>query len=368
MHDDHLQDSLSRMLHTRAAALPGQTDPVGATREGLAAARRRRRVAMSATAVLVVAGGAAAGGQAFGHVSSASKASAASGSALVSTTRPAAPDLEHAPIPPSVTPTYSATCGTAEKIMFSDATEYPDAARGALAGDSALTGPLLARAAGLVDGTDARVVYAGEDAATRIVVVFVNPHASTGWCGKGMQAVVFHGPAGTAAADLQAQVSRDGVVFGPNFGFTWGERNADGSMTTLVVNPSAATTLTPAGDLLGNITGVWSTLDTPDGTYLHTYAVGAPVPQMYDFPSPNDKDTADTQSFVVTAATKQAYADAAGTTPGHVVSADNGYTGDVSATAVLPAYGVQPGSFQELVRLTQLPGTEHVYWTDFVGG
>lgn len=367
MRDERFEDELSLMLRGRAASLPGQGDPVGATKQHLKSAQTRRRTALSATAVLVVAGGAVLGGQAFG-------ANTGTGHGISPAAQAAAPDSPAAAPVPITAPTldpgtryypasaYGQPCGTETKVMHSDATKYTDGLRGSLATDTTLTDALKTRATALVGGTDAKVVYAGEDAATRVVVVYINPKTSQA-CEKGMLAVVFHGPAGTAAADLKAQAST--TVFGPNFGFMWSERNADHSLTTLLLDPKNISTLQVTGDATNLTPGTTSTQSIPDGVYHHTYPAGTVIPAWYGFTAPDGRDAGNMFTFATTAPTKEAYADALGVNPSQVTDHTDPATHGIGATII--GYGVGPHSVSLLFATQRTDGLEKSYWSDFVG-
>lgn len=378
MRDSEFEDSVARMLQGRAAGLTGQGDPVGLTKQHLKSARIRRQTVGSATAVLVVAAGAALGGQAFGagHGGGAGAATAQAGPAKATT--PGAPSLPTASATPSgkVDPTeqpppiinqHGQSCGTATKVIHRNVAEYTEGLRGSLAGNSDLVDSLKSRAVTLADAADgdaAKVVYAGEDATTRIVVVFVNPK-STISCDKGMVAVVFHGPAGTAAEDLKAQVGY--AAFGPDFGFTWAERNADHSMSALVLNPAGIHTVQPGGDITGRVTTSGPAIHTSDGSYLTTYAAGATVPEFFDFQTATGAEGTSTLNLVVAASTKEAYAGAVGTTPEQVDQAP--WQNSAADGTSTHEFGVGPHSYFQLIPTAGVAkGAEAVYWANYIGG
>jgi hypothetical protein len=375
-HDDAFGGEIARMLHERAAGLVGSGDSIGATRQRLKVAHGRRRKVYTATAAFAVAGGVVLAGQLPGSGGRGGNGGAATGTAALAGTgvtsaaslQPASPVPSSQPASPRVPPPPPGpsgwhpgeSCGTSEKVINADVAKFDWGVRGSLAGDADLQDSLLARAKALVGGAAAKVAYAGEDATTRVVVVFVNPTINQG-CDKGMRAVVFHGPAGTVAGALKAQVGY--AAFGPDFGFTWAERNNDGSITELVIDPSSVRTLITGGDLSGRTSPAPGTQPTADGTLVHTYAAGAIAPSEFGFDVPGKPGAGDNfLTVAVTADTAAAFANAIGDAPGQLKKKYPGMA--------LPNYTTPDNSIYELTPTSNADtskGAEAVYWANFSG-
>ncbi|GAA1999510.1 hypothetical protein [Catenulispora subtropica] len=365
MHDDEFErpggefgDEVSRMLRDRAAHHIGRGDAVALTRKHIAVAGTRRK-AYSATAALAVVGGLVVGGQAFG---SGPGTGSGDGTSIGAAGQPGRPTTA---APPKLTPTqnpvqapaHTTTPAPLPPIDCSGLPKMPTAAdftwgaRGSLAADADLGHALVARAAALTGGKNAKLAYAGEDGSTRVAVVFVDADHAPG-CNH-LLAVVFHGPAGTAADALGVQAGVGG--YGVDYGFTWAERGTDGSMTLLAIDPPTVHSLLLAGTLDGSHTST-TNVSTEDGTLLETYPAGTPVPAWVEFGAPGTSTKGDQPgnpvSFVVAAGTREAYARAVGTSPSKVTQKSGMYVG--------------PGGTYMLNATRDVQGTEHVFWSSFI--
>ncbi|WP_370384342.1 hypothetical protein [Catenulispora sp. GAS73] len=240
-------------------------------------------------------------------------------------------------------------------MITADAAKFGWGIRGSLAGDVELRAGLLSRARALVGGTTAKVAYVGEDATTRVAVVFVNPAINKS-CDKGMLAVVFHGPTGTAASALKAQVGN--AHFGPDFGFTWAERNDDGSITELVVDPNNVRALYVGGDLSDRTSPAATVQPTTDGTLFHTYAAGTVAPSEFGFDVAGKSGAGDNfLTVVVTADTAAAFASAIGDAPDQLKGAHPG--------ATWPSFTTPRNLVYMLTKTGAEEGAEAVYWAGF---
>lgn len=353
-----LGGEVARMLQARALRHPDHTDPVGITRAHVKAAAKRRRAAATATAtaVLVVTGGAAFGVSTLG---TGHRGAPSPGSAASSTSAPTPGPAAHSSTPtypggvPSTPPTNpnvpARGCDPSVKSQAGTAAQFAWPARGSLAGDAALRNALIQRATSLTGDVNAKLAYAGEDATTRVAVVFIDP-SDHDPCGPGMRAVVFHGPKGTSADALGVQVGRG--QYADLDGFQWAQRTPDGAMTLLLIDPPTVRSLQVL-NIAGTGATDSTTGSTADGTLFHTYPAGTPFPATVNFSTPAGIG-GNQVGFVVTANTHQAFADAVGVDVGKVATGTGG--------GGIPRMEVVAGLGYELDATDNLPGTEQVFW------
>jgi hypothetical protein len=384
MKDEEFGDEVSRMLHRQAHRHPDHPDPVGMTKQHVGAARaRRRKATFGAVAVTaaVAAVGAVWGAQAFagnpgtgpagvgaattGHptpvrppssapsVTPASTASVATPSSGSSVALPNGPTSGPS-TPPTGDDVLHGCDPSATPVMTAKNFDWP--ARGTLAADGALGESLLTRATSLTGGKNAKLAYAGENSGTRIAVVFVDPQ-NDGICGPGLRAVVFHGPKGTPADQLAAQIGQG--RYGPQVGFQWSERAADGSLSLLLIEAPGIRTMRPEGILATKSAIGHPPLPSTDGTLLTSYAAGVAVPSSIDFTDPTTGvQGTEHVAPVVTAPTAEALATALATDPARLTRVDK------SAHLGI-AFTITGGPRFALVATDNVPGTEGVYWATF---
>lgn len=391
MKDEEFGDEVSRMLHRQAHRHPDHPDPVGMTKQHVGAARaRRQKATFGAVAVTaaVATVGVVWGAQAFashrgtgpagvgaattghptpvrppGSAPSATPSSISSTSSTASVATPSSSGssvaLSNGPTSgPSTPPTGDDVlhgCDpSATPVMTAENFDWP--ARGTLATDGTLGESLLTRATSLTGGKNAKLAYAGENSGTRIAVVFVDPQ-DDGVCGPGLRAVVFHGPQGTPADQLAAQIGAG--RYGPQLGFQWSERAADGSLSLLLIEPPSIRTMRPQGILATKSATTHTPIPTTDGTLLTTYAPAAAVPSSFEFTDPTTgAQGAEHVAPVVTAPTAEALATALATDPAKLTRVDK------SAHLGI-AFTITGGPRFALVATDNASGTEGVYWSTF---
>lgn len=305
MRDEELGDEISRMLRARAARHPGHGDPVGLTRRHIAAAAARRRRAYAATATLAVAGALVVGSRAFAQGPGDGSATTAPTPRTATSAAPATSAPSGAtPGPVVVTTVSPPDCAS---LHWPTAESYTWGTRGSLAGDHTLGTALVARAVSLTGGRNAKLAYAGQDASVRIAVVFVDmPQPQI--CSDTL-AVLFHGPPGTAVAALDVQAGQAFALdTGADYAFTWSERNQDGSMSLLALEPP--TTRKMYLDAFPHGGTSRTTVPTDDGTLLEKLPAGSPPPTWIAVDAPHGVSNAIPLNFAVTQDTRQAVADA----------------------------------------------------------
>ena len=127
--------------------------------------------------------------------------------------------------------------------------------------------------------------------------------------------------------------------------FSWPARGSlagDAALRSLQVLNAAGTGATSS-----------STVSTADGTFLHSYPAGTPVPACFNFTTPAGSG-GNLVGFVVAANTHQAFADAVGIEVGKVATGIGG--------AGIPRMEIVAGLGYELDATDNLPGTEYVFW------
>ena len=303
MSENQFEEEIRGMLSERAESVFSAGHPGGRTRDDFRSAAVRRRRVVTATTALALAGGVTLGVAfgAGGNGGSAGKAgaigpggsagvAAPSTSTTTSTTTESTPTPSVSPslppIPTLAAPQLSANCTTDNgKTFIGDVNRVPMSPRGALASDKNFSEAVLARAETLVPANAAKLVMADDDGHSRVAAVYLNPKAakSDSPCDKGMEVVLFHGPSGAAADDLLAQAAP--VSYGPDYGFTWAERNADGSASIAVVYPEADKSVSFDGSLLNLDSTAKVSHPTNNGELLVTLPAGTALPMFIDVPS-----------------------------------------------------------------------------------
>ncbi|NUP49891.1 MAG: hypothetical protein HOW97_21645 [Catenulispora sp.] len=376
MRDEQFGDEVSGMLHRQAQRHPDHPDPVGVTREHVRAARvRRQKATLSGVAVTaaVATVGVVWGTQAFagngGGGGPGNVAAVSSGTSTGATrsphptgSTPSGTPTTLSAFPPDGVPSTPPTgddvvhgCDP-NAILVMTAANFTWPARGTLAHDTTVGATLLQRATTLTGGKNAKLAYAGENATTRIAVVFVDPQ-DDGPCGPGLRAVVFHGPHGTTPDLLSAQIGAG--LYGPEIGFQWSERNPDGSLSLLLLTPQTVRTLRASGTLGTKNYSNSTTIPTKDGSLLTTYSPNTPAPSIFDFTDPTTTlQGAAHVNPVVTAPTPQALATATATDPATITRVD-------SSAHLGIAFKIGDGPRFALRPTTPAPGAEAVYWSDF---
>jgi hypothetical protein len=383
MSEDKFEEEIKGLLSGLAETESGAGAPVGRMRQDFrAAAARRRRVVATTTALALTGGvtlGVAFGGGGNGGPTGNAETVGPGGSVGVAapttapttapmtapTPKPLAPPLT-VPTPPA--PLVNADCTTGNgKTFIGDVNRVPMSPRGSLAGDNGFVGAVLARAEALVPANAAKVEMADDDGHSRVAVVYLNPKAakSTGPCDKGMEVVLFHGPSGASADDLLAQAG--GVFYGPDYGFNWAERNADGSESVAVVYPEADKTVSFDGSLLSTDSNAKTSHKTNNGELLVTLPAGATLPVFIDVPSLGMVAGGTAGSplmFVVAKDDAAAYAAAIGGDVAKVGPLSPGWTG--TGFSYPKTEGNQWSSYKDPRTLTG-PGTDPGLWMSFIG-
>ncbi|MEY9931677.1 hypothetical protein ABH926_006326 [Catenulispora sp. GP43] len=381
MSENRFEEEIKGLLSGLAEAEFGAGTPVGRMRQDFrAAAARRRRVVTTTTALALTGGvtlgvafGAGGNGGSTGKEGSIGPAAGIGGAAprAVTTTAPTPtpkPLLQPLPVPTPPAPHLNADCATDNgKTFIGDVNRVPMSPRGSLAGDNDFVGAVLARAEALVPANAAKVEMADDDGRSRVAVVYLNPKAakSTGPCDKGMEAVVFHGPSGASVDDLLAQAGA--VSYGPDYGFNWAERNADGSESIAVVYPEADNTVSFDGSLLSMDSNAQVSHKTNNGELLVTLPAGATLPMFIDVPSLGTVPGGTAGSplmFVAAKGDAAAYAAAIGGDVAKVAPLRQGMTG--TGFSYPKAEGNEWSSYKDPRTLTG-PGTDPGLWMSFIG-
>lgn len=367
------------MLSGRAEAVFSAGHPVGRTRGDFRAAAARRRRVVTATTALALTGGVTLGVAfgAAGNGGSSGKAgpigpgnSVVVGAPSTSTTTESAPkpSVTHSLPGPALTPQLSADCTTTNgKTFISDVNRVPMSPRGSLASDKNFAAAILARAEALVPANAAKLEMADDDGHSRVAVVYLNPKAAKPGspCDKGMEVVLFHGPSGATPDDLLAQAAR--VSYGPDYGFNWAERNADGSASIAVVYPEADKIVSFDGSLLNLDSTTKVSHTTNNGELLVTLPAGTPLPTFIDVPSLGmvAGGTAGSPLMFVAATDDAAsYSAAIGGDVTKVGPLSPGMTG--TGFSYPKTHGSQWASYKNPQTLTG-PGTDPGLWMSYTG-
>jgi hypothetical protein len=387
MSENGFEEEIKGLLSGLAETESGVGAPVGQMRQEFRAAAARRRRVVTATTALALTGGVTLGVAfgAGGNGGSTGKEGAigpggGTGFAAPGAVTTTAPTLTPTPAPttkppvqPLTAPTppalhLNADCTTDNgKTFIGDVNRVPMSPRGSLAGDSGFVGALLARAEALVPANAAKVEMADDDGHSRVAVVYLNPKAakSNGPCDKGMEVLVFHGPSGASADDLLAQAGA--VSYGPDYGFTWAERNADGSESIAVVYPEADKSVSFDGSLVSMDSNASVPHKTNNGELLVTLPAGAALPMFVDVPSLGMVAGGTAGSplmFVAARDDAAAYAAAIGGDVAKVAPLSKGMTG--TGFAYPKAQGNEWASYPD-PRTLSGPGTDSGLWLTYVG-
>ena len=379
MSENRFEEEIKGLLSGLAEAEFGAGAAVGRMRQDFrAAAARRRRVVTTTTALALTGGvtlgvafGAGGSGGSTGKEGSIGPAAGIGGAAprAVTTTAPTpTPKPLVQPLPVPTPPHLNADCTTDNgKTFISDVNRVPMSPRGSLAGDNDFVSAVLARAEALVPANTAKVEMADDDGHSRVAVVYLNPKAakSTDSCDKGMEAVVFHGPSGASVDDLLAQAGA--VSYGPDYGFNWAERNADGSESIAVVYPEADKTVSFDGSLLSVDSSAQVSHKTNNGELLVTLPAGATLPIFIDVLSLGMVPGGTAGSPLMFVAAKDdaaAYAAAIGGDVAKVAPLRPGMTG--TGFSYPKAEGNEWSSYKDPRTLTG-PGTDPGLWMSFIG-
>jgi hypothetical protein len=378
MSENEFEEEIKGLLSGLAEAEVGAGAPVGRMRQDFrAAAARRRRVVATTTALALTGGvslgvafGAGGNGGSTGNAGTIGPDGSTGVAAprAVTTTAPT-PKPSDEPSPPvPAAPLVDADCTTANgKTFIGDVNRVPMSPRGSLAGDNDFVGAVLARAEALVPANAAKVEMADDDGHSRVAVVYLNPKAakSKGPCDKGMEVVLFHGPSGASVEDLLAQAG--GVFYGPDYGFNWAERNADGSESIAVVYPEADKTVSFDGSLLSTDSTAKVSHKTNNGELLVTLPAGATLPMFIDVPSLGMVAGGTAGSplmFVAAKGDAAAYAAAIGGDITKVGPLPRGMTG--TGFSYPKTEGNEWSSYKDPRTLTG-PGTDPGLWMSFIG-
>lgn len=125
-------------------------------------------------------------------------------------------------------------------------------------------------------------------------------------------------------------------------------------MTLVLIDPPAVRSLQVL-NAAGTGATSSTTVSTADGTLLHTYPSGSPVPSAFNFAA-SGAAGGNLVQVVVTANTHQAFADALGVDAGTVVTGTGG--------GGYPRLEVAGGLGYQLYATDKLPGTEQVFWAE----
>ncbi|MBS2532003.1 hypothetical protein KGQ20_04400 [Catenulispora sp. NF23] len=381
MSENEFEEEIKGMLSGLAETEFGAGAPVGRMRQDFRAAAARRRRVVTGTTALALTGGVAFG-VAFGASgNSGSNGTAGSvgpasnigvGAARTETTTPPAPKPVTKPLatpslPTPPAPQLNADCTTGNgKTFIGDVNRVPMSPRGSLVSDNAFATAVIARAEALVPANAAKLEMADDDGHSRVAVVYLNPKAakSNDPCNKGMEVVLFHGPSGASVDDLLAQAGA--VTYGPDYGFNWAERNADGSESIAVVYPEADKTVSFDGSLLDPDSTAKASHQTNNGELLVTLPAGAALPLFIDVPSLGTVPGGTGGSplmFVAAKGDAAAYAAAIGGDVANVAPLPQGYTG--TGFSYPKTNGSQWSSYENPRTLTG-PGTDSGLWMTYV--
>lgn len=378
MSENEFKEEIKGLLSGLAETEVGVGAPIGRMRQDFRAATARRRRIVATTTVLALTGGVSLG-VAFGAdgnggptgnaetIGPAGNTGVAAPRAATTTTPIPKPPVETSPPVPAAPP-GNADCTTANgKTFIGDVNRVPMSPRGSLAGDNDFVGTVLARAKALVPANAAKVEMADDDGHSRVAVVYLNPKAakSNDPCDKGMEVVLFHGPSGASVNDLLAQAG--GVSYGPDYGFNWAERNADGSESIAVVYPEADKTVSFDGSLLSTDSNAKVSHKTNNGELLVTLPAGATLPMFIDVPSLGTVPGGTAGSplmFVAAKADAAAYAAAIGGDITKVGLLPQGITG--TGFSYPKTNGNEWSNYKDPRTLTG-PGTDPGLWMSYIG-
>ncbi|MFD0637736.1 hypothetical protein ACFQ9X_45445 [Catenulispora yoronensis] len=186
-------------------------------------------------------------------------------------------------------------------------------------------------------------------------MVFVDP-PNDDVCGPGLRAVVFHGPKGSGADQLSAQIGPG--FYSPQSGFLWAQRTPDGAFTLLLVEAPTVRTLKAGGTLGTKSATARPPVATPDGSLLTTYAPGTNVPATFDFTDPGTgRQGSNPVTFTLTAPTAQALATTLNLDPATISP-----TPETDHLGI--AFRITNGPRFSLTATDPAPGAENVYWTE----
>ncbi|WP_194926669.1 hypothetical protein [Catenulispora pinisilvae] len=378
MSENQFEEEIRGMLSEQADAVVSAGHPRGRTRDDFRAAAARRRRVVTATTALALTGGVTLG-VAFGAGGNGGPTGKAAAIGSGSSVGGGAPNTSTTPAPapkPAVTPSLqvpttpqlSADCTTDNgKTFISDVNRVPMSPRGSLASDKNFANAVLARAEALVPANAAKLEMADDDGHSRVAVVYLNPKAATpnSPCDKGMEVVLFHGPSGAAVDDLLAQAAP--VSYGPDYGFNWAERNADGSASIAVVYPEADKTVSFDGSLLALDLTAKTSHSTNNGELLVTLPAGATLPMFIDVPSLGNVPGGTAGSPLMFVAAKNDAASYSAAIGGDVTKVGPLSPGSTGTGFSYPkTHGNQWATHKNPQTLTG-PGTDAGLWMGYVG-